>query len=212
MKKRISNLSTIALVAMISVFASCKKPDTSAPVITMNGAASQTVSLQGTYSESGATANDNKDGAITPTISGKVNVNHTGTYIITYRATDAAGNIGTATRTVIVVNDVASMSGIYNCSGTTTYTDTITASPIKNKRIGFGKFGNLAGNTKIYVDISGTTVTLDSVFAIQVGTPPKDRSFRGTGSITSPTVFNLNGTETIYGAPPITFNETFTKQ
>src|ERR1035437_5613559 len=135
MKIHISHLSGIAFIAMISVFTSCKKPDTTAPVITLNGAASQTISLQGTYTELKALANDNKDGALTPTISGTVNVNHTGVYIITYRATDAAGNIGTATRTITVVNDIASMTGFYHCTGSTIYTDTITASPTVNKII-----------------------------------------------------------------------------
>src|ERR1019366_4351390 len=114
MKKHIPLLSGIAFIAMVSIVTSCKKPDTTAPVITLNGSTSQTISLQGTYTELKATANDNKDGALTPTISGTVNVNHTGVYIITYRATDAAGNIGTATRTITVVNDIASMAGFYH--------------------------------------------------------------------------------------------------
>lgn len=211
MKKNILNLSAIVVILGSLAFTGCKKPDKTAPVITLNGAASLTISLQGTYTELGATANDDKDGAITPTLSGTVNVNHTGSYIITYRATDATGNIATATRTVTIVNDVAAMAGPYSCSGSTTYNDTITSSSVKNNRIHFGKFGNYQGNTNIYVDIAGTTVVLDSVFAVQVGSPAFDRSFKGNGLISSPTVFNLDYTETTNG---VTTNksEIFTKQ
>ncbi len=211
MKKNISNLIAIAFILGSLVFAGCKKPDKTGPVITLNGAASQTISLQDTYTELNATATDDKDGSITPTFSGTVNVNHTGAYIITYRATDAAGNISTAIRTITVVNDVAAMTGYYICSGSTNYNDTITFSPIKNNRIHFGKFGNYQGNTNIYVDITGTDVILDSVFAVQVGSPALDRSFKGTGVITSPTVFNLDYTETINGVAT-NKSELFTKQ
>ena len=216
MKKILTNLLAIAIIAMISVFTGCKKPDTTAPEITLKGAANQTISLQGIYTELGATATDNKDGAITPIKSGTVNVNHTGTYIITYTATDAVGNVSKATRTITVVNDVASMTGHYTCTGSTAYTGTITASPVVNKRINFSLFGNYAGNANIFAHVAGTTVgsvvTLDTVLSIQVGTPPKDRIFQGTGSVTSSAVFTLHGTEIINGGAPINFNETFQKQ
>ncbi len=221
MKKNISNLSGIVLISLISLFTSCKKPDTKAPVITLNGATSLTTPLQTIYNDLGATANDNKDGAITPTTSGKVNINHTGTYTITYRATDAAGNIGIATRAVTVINEVASMTGYYQCAGSATYYDTIKASPIVNKIIDFGKFGNYAGNTNIHALVTGSTVkivklvglivTADTVLSIQVGNPPADRTFFGTGSIISATVFNLNFHEKKNGTDS-TKVETFNKQ
>lgn len=220
MKKHIPLLSGIAFIAMVSIVTSCKKPDTTAPVITLNGAASQTISLQGTYTELKALANDNKDGALTPTISGTVNINHTGIYTITYRAVDAAGNIGTATRTVSVVNDAASMTGIYLCTGSTVYTDTITASPTVNKIIDFRRFGNYAGNTSMFAKVVGSAVkivklvgivTSDTVLSIQIGNPPEDRTFQGTGSITSSKIFTLNYTETVNGIPS-NKSETFTKQ
>lgn len=217
MKKNIFNLSAITLVAMGTVFTGCQKDDIDAPVVTITGAASQTIFLQGTYTELNATANDEKDGAITPTISGTVNVNLTGTYPITYTATDAAGNVGTAERTIIVKNELDAISGTYNCSiaGTPpyTYTQTITASTTLNKRIGFGKFGNYAGNTAIYADVIGNTVTLPSQTALQVGTAPNvaDRTFAGTGSVVSATTFNITYTETT-GGSPINTVETFVKQ
>ena len=215
MKKNILSLSAIALIAMASVFTGCKKDDTTAPVVTLNGAASQTISLQGTYTELNATANDDVDGTLTPSISGTVNVNLTGTYTITYTATDKAGNAGTATRTVIVKNDVDAMTGTYQCTITGSpnyvYTQVITASTTLNKRFGFAKFGDYVGNTGIYADVVGTTITLPSQTAIQVGNPAADRTFAGTGTVTNATTFTLNYTETT-GGSPINTVETFVKQ
>ena len=91
MKKNILTLSTITLLSASVVFTSCKKDDVTAPVVTLTGS-DMTISLQGSFSDPGATANDAKDGAITPVVSGNVDVNHTGVYEITYTATDAAGN------------------------------------------------------------------------------------------------------------------------
>ncbi|MGH1486824.1 MAG: immunoglobulin-like domain-containing protein, partial [Cellvibrionaceae bacterium] len=77
-------------------------PDTTPPVITLNGAASITLTEGDSYTDAGATAIDARDGAVAVSSSGSVNTNAAGTYIITYTATDAAGNTATATRTVIV--------------------------------------------------------------------------------------------------------------
>ncbi|MES2285696.1 MAG: DUF5011 domain-containing protein [Bacteroidota bacterium] len=211
MKKDILNFSSIALIVTSLAFTGCKKTDSAAPIITLNGAASQIISLQGTYTELGVTATDEKDGALTSTISGSVNVNQTGTYTLTYTATDAAGNEGTAARTVTVVNDIDAMSGAYLCSGSINYNDTLAASETINNRLHFGKFGNYQGNTNIYVNVSGTAITLDSVLAAQVGSPPFDRVFKGTGTVVSSTVFDLNYTETTDGIIS-NKSEIFTKQ
>lgn len=82
--------------------------DTIAPVITLIGDNPQIVELGSTYSDAGATATDNIDGTITPVlISNNVNANVVGIYSVTYRATDAAGNSATATRTVNVRDTTA---------------------------------------------------------------------------------------------------------
>lgn len=196
MKKNILSLTAIAMIASATIFTGCKKDDTTAPVVTINGA-DQTISLQGVYTELNATAEDDKDGAITPTISGTVDVNHTGVYVITYTATDAAGNAGTAVRNVTVVNDADAMTGLYTCTivgVTASYQQTITASPTLNKRILFSKFGNYVNNTGIYADIIGTTITLPSQTALNIGNPPANITFAGTGS-TVTGGFGLNYTE-----------------
>ena len=72
--------------------------DTTAPVITLTGDATMSVEVGGAYTEAGATS----DGGETVTVSGTVDVSTAGVYTVTYSASDAAGNTGTATRTVTV--------------------------------------------------------------------------------------------------------------
>ncbi len=76
--------------------------DTTPPTVILNGETTVTIMVGATYSDAGATASDNVDGTLTPIMSGSVNTAAAGTYVITWTATDAAGNVGTATRTVIV--------------------------------------------------------------------------------------------------------------
>ena len=75
-------------------------PDTTAPVITVTGDNPASVELGDTYTDAGATA----DGGETVTSTGTVDTTTVGEYTITYSATDAANNTGTATRTVNVVD------------------------------------------------------------------------------------------------------------
>ena len=77
--------------------------DTTAPVITITGDNPATVELETTYTDAGATA----DGGETVTSTGTVDTSTVGAYTITYSATDAANNTGTATRTVNVVDTTA---------------------------------------------------------------------------------------------------------
>ncbi len=82
-------------------------PDTTAPVITLNGSSSVDVNQGATYTDLGATAVDNVDGDITASIivgGDSVNTNVIGSYVVTYNVNDAAGNPATeVTRTVNVI-------------------------------------------------------------------------------------------------------------
>ncbi len=213
MKRNILAVTAFLLAGTV-VFTSCKKDDITDPVVTLNGNSDMTVSLQGTYTDPGATAQDNKDGAISPTITGSVNTNLKGVYEITYTATDAAGNSASATRKVTVVNDADGLAGTYNCqiAGTTpyNYTQTISASTTRNNRIIFGKFGDYAGNTNIYADVVGVNVDIPSQTAIMVGNPATNRTFAGTGTKSGSTL-NLTYSETT-SAGVNNYIETMTKQ
>ena len=78
--------------------------DTVAPVVTLLGDESVIQSF-GNYVDAGATAEDDIDGDVTSSIVASPVLNEesdAGTYTVTYTATDAAGNKGTATRDVTI--------------------------------------------------------------------------------------------------------------
>jgi len=79
--------------------------DTIPPIITLNGDNNITVYEGENYQELGAIAYDDKDGNIDVKISGEVNTKSVGTYIITYRASDRAGNEANTTREVNVKDE-----------------------------------------------------------------------------------------------------------
>lgn len=77
--------------------------DFTKPEITLLGNATVTHLLGTVYTDAGATAADNLDGAVQVTVSGTVDINTAGTYILTYSASDAAGNLAQEMRYVTVV-------------------------------------------------------------------------------------------------------------
>ena len=81
--------------------------DRSSPVITLNGAASMTIAFGTTFTDPGATANDNVDGTVAVQTSGAVNTAALGTYVITYTAADESGNTASSTRSVQVISAAA---------------------------------------------------------------------------------------------------------
>lgn len=227
MKKNLLNIAAVAFIASALVFTGCKKDeDTTAPVVTLNGASSQTISLQGTYTEQNATASDDQDGTLTPTASGTVNTNQTGTYTITYTASDAAGNVGTATRTVIVKNDASELAATYTVvdicgSQTFNYTQMVEASETVNNRITFNKFADYANNTSIYAMVTGSTITLPSQVAPGIGSGTgtcdvADHTFSSTSGTTNTSGFVITYTDQITSPNPCvgsaSCTATFTRQ
>ncbi|WP_395848479.1 DUF5011 domain-containing protein [Cystobacter fuscus] len=85
--------------------------DTRPPHLSLNGPSSLTLPYDTPYQEPGATGDDSCDGPYMDTwswpsrirVSGSVNPRVPGTYPLTYRLTDGAGNTSTATRTVTVL-------------------------------------------------------------------------------------------------------------
>jgi hypothetical protein len=190
------------------VFNGCNPEDTTSPIVTLVGASSMTVSLNSAFVDPGATATDDEDGTIATsaiTVTGTVNKDLAGTYTLTYAATDAAGNTGNATRTVIVKNDAAIYEGTYSvtetCTGSpaTTYGQTIAASTSVNNRVHFNKFGNYVNATGIYGTITGTTLDIPSQVALNSGSPSADRTFSGSASGITTSGFSLTYTEVTNG-------------
>lgn len=82
--------------------------DVTPPTVTLKGDAAVEIWQDNVYTEAGAAATDEgTDVSDKITISGSVNTAVLGTYILTYSVSDAAGNIGVATRTVTVVPEPA---------------------------------------------------------------------------------------------------------
>ena len=90
-------------------------PDTTPPVITLNGANPQLVANGGVYTDLKATVTDNVDASREITGTGTVNTAVAGDYTITYNASDAAGNAAIAVlRTVRVAAPLGStFAGAY---------------------------------------------------------------------------------------------------
>lgn len=77
--------------------------DTTKPIIRLNGEAILSINEGDAYSDAGATAIDDVDGDLNIVVNGAVNNHIPSTYVITYSATDKAGNIATMERRVTVV-------------------------------------------------------------------------------------------------------------
>jgi choice-of-anchor A domain-containing protein len=78
--------------------------DRMAPVVTLAGPAQQTLECTrgGRYTDPGSSASDQCTGPKDVSITGTVELSPPGSHTLTYSATDAAGNTGTATRSVLV--------------------------------------------------------------------------------------------------------------
>lgn len=195
MKKQILFAAAILFSAGTIFLTGCKKDDTSGPVITLAGSASENSILNATWTDLGATAEDDEDGVVDVTVSGTVNKDLAGTYTITYTATDAAGNETTENRLVTVYNEAETLNGGYNVSddcgpgAVYTYTQTITASTTVNKRIHFNKFADYTNNTNIYADRNtSTSITLPSQTGVGIGSLSENHTFSGTGTISGTTI------------------------
>ena len=81
--------------------------DTTVPVITLNGDNPINIEVGGTFTDPGASATDNYDSEISVTVSGTVDNNTVGVYILTYSAIDSSDNTTNVNRTVNVLDTTA---------------------------------------------------------------------------------------------------------
>ena len=173
--------------------------DTTAPVLTLLGAASLNLTVGDTYADPGATASDDIGGVITGAIvtgGDTVNTAIAGTYVVTYDVSDAAGNPATQlTRTVTVsIADITppaiTLSGAnpLNLAVDDTYTDPgATASDnidgdITSSIVVAGDTVNtaVAGSYVVTYDVSDLAGNLASQVTrtvVVVNTPPVINSF-----------------------------------
>ena len=83
-------------------------PDTTPPVITLNGPSTLLITMGDNWTDPGATASDNVDGDLTSSItsSGTIDTSTTGSYTLIYSVSDTAGNTASVIRTLIVSLDL----------------------------------------------------------------------------------------------------------
>ncbi len=91
--------------------------DEEPPVIALSGPKHMIMERGTAYLDPGASVTDNADTGLQHVVTGIVDTSVPGTYLLTYRASDAAGNEAEAhTRTVVVVDRAATVS-LMNASG-----------------------------------------------------------------------------------------------
>ena len=125
--------------------------DTTPPVITLNGSSTVELNIGENWTDPGATATDETDGDITNNIivDGTVDLSTLGTYTLVYSVADAASNLASTTRTVIV-SAVAS-SSIYFENGTCKCPNAI-----------LGETATISGTTYTVVDNSTIQTEIDN--------------------------------------------------
>ena len=151
------------------------------PVISINGDNPVTIELGSTYTDAGAVA----DGGETVSLESNIDTAKVGSYIVTYSATDAAGNTGTATRVVNVVDTTAPTITVIGDNPATselglTYTDAgATASDLSGEvsvaTSGTVDINTIGSYTLTYsaTDASGNTGTATRVVIVQDTTGPQ---------------------------------------
>ena len=151
--------------------------DTTLPVLTILGDNPATVEMGDSYTDAGATS----DGGEEVTTTGTVTTTTVGEYTLTYTATDAVGNIGTATRTVNVVDTTAPIitvigenptyiekEAIYTDAGATSDgIEEVSSSVLVNTNI----VGSYTVNYSA-TDTSGNTGTATRTVIVEDTTPP----------------------------------------
>src|SRR5262245_35140494 len=80
--------------------------DTLPPTIVLKGPAEVTVECHSSYTELGATGTDQCAGVLTPVMTGSVDPNTVGNYLLTYTVSDGQGQSASVTRTVHVTDTV----------------------------------------------------------------------------------------------------------
>lgn len=135
----------------------CPVPDTTAPIITLNGDNPLSISLGSNYVDPGYSANDDRDGDVSGQvlISGNVDTTTAGTYYKYYDVTDAVGNVAEQkTRTVIVEPDTtAPVITLTGSNPLTVYRDGAFLDP------GYSALDDVDGDITSDVIVTGTIDT-----------------------------------------------------
>jgi len=200
-------------IRTVKVVAIQPPPDTTPPVITLNGAFSVSLTVGGTYTELGATWSDAVDGSGTVSdITGTVNTAVVGSYTRTYRKTDAAGNTGSATRTVTVkaapdtTAPLITLNGAASVSLTVGGTYTELGATWSDAVDGSGTVSDITGTVNTTVMGSYTRTYRKTDAAGNTGSATRTVTVNAAAD-TTPPVITLNGPGTVLVAPGTSYVE-----
>ena len=179
--------------------------DTTSPVITLSGNNPYVVERGTTYNDPGATADTGETVAVNTS---QLNMSTIGSYVVYYSATDAAGNTGTATRTVTVQDTRAPVitlrgSNPYSIYINTTYSDpgaytnTGETVSINSSQVNTRKYGNY---TVYYsaTDAAGNTGTKTRTVSVVAPPPPTYVQPPGDGCFMPSTPIKLGDGRSVY--------------
>lgn len=165
----------IAISVLLFSAVACKKKDsndvdTMAPIFTLKGKKSDTVTLNTTnYLDSGATAIDDFDGNISSkiVITGTVNFDLSGEYKRFYDVADLSGNKAKQlSRSIVVKNSADFLDGIYiataNCGATNTssFVAMVEASKTLNNQIAINGIGMLDTGIVAIGKVNGLNIAI----------------------------------------------------
>jgi hypothetical protein len=152
-------------------------PDTTPPTIILLGSSSLTLTVGDTFTDPGVTANDSVDGDLTSSVNttGYVDTSTAGTYTITYKVTDAAGNTASAVRSVTVnpapVTDTPPPSDSYTVSTPSSSGVTTTVSqPLSGSVSGAIQF-NVQPAVPVVTTTNTTTATSTGTTTVTTTAP-----------------------------------------
>jgi hypothetical protein len=178
--------------------------DTTPPVITLQGSNPAKVECHGSYTDPGALANDACAGDLSSAIqvSGVVNPNVPGAYILTYTVTDPAGNTATATRTVNVIAAAPGLTAISpnsTAAGTASLELTVNGTCFVPGSVvlwnGQGKPTTFVSDGELKAQLAATDLTTTEslrMAAVTVLNPIAPDQF-SSGGESSPAVFTIFG-------------------
>ncbi len=165
--------------------------DTTAPVMTMNGANPLTNECHAPFVDPGATANDSCAGAVAVTTNSTVNPNAAGSYTIKYIATDPSGNSVTNSRTVVVVDTTPPVITMNGASPLTNECHAVFVDP------GATASDSCAGNVFVVTNNTVNPNAVGTYVITYVATDPSGNTATNTRTVvvvdTTPPVMTMNG-------------------
>ena len=189
--------------------------DTTPPVIELDGSATITITVGGTYNEQGAVCDDDVDPDKPATVGGQtVDTGTAGTYVITYDCTDTSNNAATqVTRTVTVTTAADTTPPVIELDGSATITITVGGTyneqgAVCDDDVDPDKPATVGGQT-VDTGTAGTyTITYDCTDTSNNAATQVTRTVTvTTAADTTPPVIELDGSATITITVGGTYNE-----